>query len=164
MKRLFVVGFIALLSACASTTIYGPAGPSERSVGYSDIRIEDNRWRVTFTAAPDISRAQTERFALRRAAELTVENGYDWFRVIARRTEIDGGGDGPVNVGGSVGTTIGSGGYRASGVGLGLSISPSAERRTYVELEILAFEGEPPQGDPDAYDPRQLLANSGAAI
>jgi len=165
MTRLIALAAALFLTACAGTqTIYGPAGPSERSVGYSDLRIEQNRWRVMFVAGPDVSRARAERFALRRAAELTVENGYDWFRVVARRSEIDGGGDGPVDVGGSVGTSIGSGGYRASGVGIGVSISPSSERRTYIELEILAYAGETPAGEPDAYDPRELLVNPDAAI
>jgi hypothetical protein len=37
------------LAACATPTVYGPANPaSAHSVGYSEYRIENNRYRVTF--------------------------------------------------------------------------------------------------------------------
>lgn len=165
MIRLALAAACLTLTACAPTlTTYGPAGLNDRSVGYSDIRIEEARWRVSFVGGPDLSRNQTERFALRRAAELTVQNGYDWFEVVARNADVEGSNRSPVSVGGSVGTSVGSGGFRASGVGIGVSINPSAERRTEVTLEILARRGEMPEAAPDAYDARALLAISGPAI
>lgn len=149
-------------AACSpSQTVYGPAvGQPGRALGYDAMRIEQNRWRVTFTAGPDATTAQAERLALRRAAELTLENGYDWFQLVDRRVETAGSGSSPVRVGGSAGTTIGSGGYRASGVGLGIGISPGQERRTIVSIEIIARSGDA-SDTANAYDARSLIAAVG---
>lgn len=151
----------ATLAACAPTqTVYGPAaGPSGQAIGFDSLRVTDNRWRVNFTAGQDVSTAGAERLAMRRAAELTLENGYDWFEIVDRRVETSGGRS-PVRVGGSAGTSMGSGGYRASGVGLGVSLSPGQESRTLVSLEIIARLGPVPDA-PTAYDARQLIAATG---
>ncbi|TRO89460.1 hypothetical protein FKB34_14710 [Glycocaulis profundi] len=148
------------LAACAPTqTVYGPAAAGQRAVGYSDLRIEDARWRVSFNAGPDLTTAEAERLALRRAAELVTENGYDWFEVTDRRWGTEGGQSSPVRVGGSVGQTFGSGGFRASGVGLGVGFSPGQERRTGVTLEVFAFRGELPADRGDVYDARSILSS-----
>lgn len=151
----------AALMACAPTqTTYGPAtGPAGQAIGFDSLRITDNRWRVNFTAGQDISTSAAERLALRRAAELTLENGYDWFEIVDRRIDSSGGRN-PVRVGGSAGTTVGSRGYRASGVGLGISLSPGQEGRTIVSLEIIARPGAAPDA-PNAYDARALIAVTG---
>ncbi|MFW5660189.1 MAG: CC0125/CC1285 family lipoprotein [Oceanicaulis sp.] len=149
MTRLALIASTAALAlaACAPTpTTYGPAGSVSSGVGYDELRIEDDRWRVTFTGGPGASRNAVERLALRRAAELTLANGYDWFTVVERRYEQEGENRSPVRVGGSVGTSIGSGGYRGSGVGLGISLSPGQERRSIVTLEIIAGSGPQPDG------------------
>ena len=133
------------LAACAPTpTAYGPAAAIGSGVGYEDLRIEDDRWRVTFTGGPSASRADVERLALRRAAELSLSNGYEWFTVVDRRFDQEGAAS-PVRVGGSVGTGFGSGGFRTSGVGVGISLSPGRERRTSVTLEIIAGSGPKPE-------------------
>ncbi|TGY89765.1 hypothetical protein E5163_01080 [Marinicauda algicola] len=163
MIRLLSAAVLAAsLGACAPTqTTYGPAGPGDRAVGYDSIRIEDDRWRVSFTAGPDAGPAALERYALRRAAELTLEAGYDWFEIVGRDMTRSGYRDSPVGVGGSVGGTIGSGGYRSSGVGIGINLSPGQERRETLTLEIIAGSGE---DRPElAYDARQVLAGMGGA-
>lgn len=142
------------LTACAPTpTVYGPAAATRSGVGFDQLRIEDDRWRVTFTGGPGASRAEVERLALRRAAELSLQNGYDWFTVLDRRFEQDGASRSPVRVGGSVGAGVGSGGFRSSGVGVGVSLSPGQERRTIVTLEIIAGAGPQPE---QAYDAAYL--------
>lgn len=148
-----------LLAACAGTpTTYGPAGAGANAVGYDDLRIEDDRWRVTFIGGSDATAADAERLALRRAAELTLEAGYDWFEVAARRTEGERGRQSPVRVGGGVGQTFGSGGFRGTSTGLGISFSPGQESRAAVSLEIVARRGDRPDR-PDAYDARSILSN-----
>lgn len=156
IRLLSITALAASLAACASTqTVYGPAQDGARAVGYDSLRIEDDRWRVSFTGGPDASAATVERLALRRAAELTLEAGYDWFRVVDRDMARTGHRDSPVGVGGSVGTTFGSGGYRSSGVGIGINLSPGQERRETVTMEIIAGSGE---DRPElAYDARELL-------
>ena len=155
MKRLLLLPSAAIalgLAACAPTpTAYGPAAAASSGVGYDDLRIEEDRWRVTFTGGPSASRSDVERLALRRAAELTLANGYDWFTVVDRRYEQEGANRSPVRVGGSVG--VGSGGYRSSGVGVGISLSPGDERRAIVTLEIIAGAGPKPE---EAYEAAYL--------
>jgi hypothetical protein len=142
------------LAACAPTpTTYGPAAAMSSGVGYEDLRIEDDRWRVTFTGGPGASRAEVERLALRRAAELSLAEGFEWFTVVDRRFEQEGSNRSPVRVGGSVGAGVGSGGFRSSGVGVGISLSPGQERRAILTLEIIAGSGPQPEG---AYDAEYL--------
>ena len=132
------------LTACAtsSPTVYAPASASANGTGYEDIRIESDRWRVTFTGSGQASEAEVERLALRRAGELALTNGYDWFEVVDRRVRTEGRDRSPVRVGGSVGRTWGSGGFSGTGVGLGVSLSPGQQARTTVSLEIIAGAGE----------------------
>lgn len=157
IRLVCLTALAASLAACAPTqTSYGPAGEGERAIGYDSLRIEDDRWRVSFTAGPDARASEVERLALRRAAEITLENGYDWFRIVDRDSSRSGRRDSPVGVSGSVGTAIGSGGYRSSGVGIGINLSPGQERRTTLTLEIIAGHGaERPER---AYDARELLS------
>lgn len=146
------------LTACAaSQTVYGPAGPDDRAIGYSEYAIENDRWRVSFVAGPDLSRAETERLALRRAAELTLREGGDWFIVADERSFEEGRQGSPVRTGVSVGGAIGSGGYRSSGVGIGINLSPGDERRTEVALEIIIGSGDQP-ADVRVYDAAMILS------
>lgn len=155
--RLLLAAFAAAsLAACASpaTTVYAPASITASGTGYEDIRIENDRWRVSFTGAGSASDAQVERLALRRAAELTLQNGFEWFEVVDRRTGREGRDRSPVRVGGSVGRTWGSRGYSGTGLGLGISLSPGQQAQRTVSLEIIAGSGEP---RPDrAYDAAQV--------
>jgi len=79
-----------LLSACATATPYQPNIPGQAtSGGYSEQRIEPNRFRVTFAGNSLTSRETVEGFLLFRAAELTVQEGYDWFEIADRNVERD---------------------------------------------------------------------------
>lgn len=78
------------LAACATPTPYQPAAPrgsGATSGGYSEARIEPNRFRVNFAGNSLTSRETVEGYLLYRAAELTVQNGYDWFSVVERDTD-----------------------------------------------------------------------------
>ncbi|MBU6318462.1 MAG: hypothetical protein KGS00_02315 [Alphaproteobacteria bacterium] len=73
-----------LISGCA----YGPTPyqPGERQ-GYSDVRLEANRFRVSFRGNSLTDRETVELYLLVRAAELTVENGFDTFSIVERETD-----------------------------------------------------------------------------
>jgi hypothetical protein len=155
MKRLFLVtALVAALAACTTApTVYGPAAsPSE--MGWRATRIENDRYRVSFRANPDLKAPQVEDMALRRAAEITLQDGYQWFRVVNRNTEQVG----SYNRGGtSVGIGGSSGSYGSSvGVGIGIDLSPDS-RRYESTLEILLGRGAKPD-DPSAYDAQAVLA------
>lgn len=76
------------LSACATATPYGPAGVDSR-YGYSEQRVDADRYRVSFSGNSVTSRDQVEMALLLRAAEITRENGYDWFATVNRATDRD---------------------------------------------------------------------------
>ncbi len=88
MRRLTLAaafGALALLGACATATPYQAATGTER--GYSEIRIEDNRFQVQFAGNSLTDRRTVETYLLYRAAELTKLNGYDHFRIVRRDTD-----------------------------------------------------------------------------
>lgn len=93
MKRLLVTlaavaALGGLLSACATATPYQPNVPGNAAGGgFSDMRLEANRFRVTFSGNSLTSRETVESYLLYRSAELTVAQGYDWFALADRRTE-----------------------------------------------------------------------------
>jgi hypothetical protein len=77
------------LSACATSTPYAPAGFNGQRGGYAEQRLESNRYNVSFAGNSVTSREQVEMSLLLRAAELTTENGYDWFSTVNRATDRD---------------------------------------------------------------------------
>ena len=153
MKRIVsAAALAAALAACASTPAYGPAD-SASDYGYRSQVIEDGRYRVTYQAK---GLPAAEDGALRRAAELAVERGADWFTVVNRSA------DGGQRVGGGSSVGIGGGtGGRRGGVGLGVSLPLGGGRTApvVVALEVLTGTGAKPEG-PQTYDARSVLANS----
>ncbi|MGZ3402594.1 MAG: CC0125/CC1285 family lipoprotein [Phenylobacterium sp.] len=152
MKRLLLVVLSGLsLAACATPqpTIYQPASGSQ-GVGFSEMRIEPGRYRVTFHAGSGAPPAQAQDYALRRAADLAVADGYDWFRVCGRDLGWTGG-NGPrigLGVGGaSFGRGSAVGGSVGTGFNLGGGPAPVAT------LEVVMGKGARPPG-PDVYDAR----------
>ncbi|MCW3837861.1 hypothetical protein ACFQ1E_17595 [Sphingomonas canadensis] len=80
-------GAIAL-GSCATPTPYQPAtGSGSYRTGYSDEQIEANRFRVSFAGNSLTSRETVERYLLYRAAELTLQKGFDYFVLVTRDTE-----------------------------------------------------------------------------
>lgn len=76
------------LASCSYPTPYQPAtGSSQYSPGYSDQQIEGDRYRVSFAGNTLTSRETVERYLLYRAAQLTLEKGYDHFVLVTRDTE-----------------------------------------------------------------------------
>jgi hypothetical protein len=75
------------LSACETATPYQPLGTGSTSGGYSDHQIEANRFTVSFSGNSVTSRETVERYLLYRAAELTLNLGYDWFEAEDRHTD-----------------------------------------------------------------------------
>ncbi|WP_293904364.1 hypothetical protein [Phenylobacterium sp.] len=76
------------LVACATQTPYQPNVRGQPTAGgFSEVKLESNRFRVTFNGNSLTSRETVEGYLLYRAAELTVENGYDWFAIVNRDTD-----------------------------------------------------------------------------
>lgn len=76
------------LAACATPTPYQPnVRGQQTSGGYSETRIEPGRYRVNFSGNSLTSRETVEGYLLFRAAELTVQEGADWFSIEDRHTD-----------------------------------------------------------------------------
>ena len=87
---LFVAASLAL-AACETATPYQPLHPSNAVTGgFTDQRLDDTHFRVTFQGNAATSREQVENYLLYRAAELTVEQGFDWFEMVDRGTHVQG--------------------------------------------------------------------------
>lgn len=157
MIRTALIAAAALsLAACASLQPYGPA-MSANGQGYTEQRIEANRYRVTYQGVGDAR--PVSDMAFRRAAELTLEQGYDWFEVTQRF--IDGRPDSAGGVRPSVSVGYGSGrygGYRASGGGIGVGLNFSGPSPTATALEIVMGRGDRPDRA-NAYDAREVRAS-----
>lgn len=82
MKTLRFILPALLLSACASAPVYGPA-LSSTARGYSETQIEQDRYLVSFRSR-DRDVKEGRRYALLRAAELTLESGYDTFELVSQ--------------------------------------------------------------------------------
>ncbi len=85
-----VLALSAGLVACATPTPYQPNIRGQAtSGGYSEVRIESNRFRVNFAGNSLTSRETVEGYLLFRSAELTLQNGDDWFSIVDRQTNKD---------------------------------------------------------------------------
>lgn len=171
------------LTACATATPYQPNVPGQQvSGGFSEARLEQDRFRVTFAGNSLTSRDTVERYLLYRAAELTVAEGYDWFGLADRstdrktRTYVD-----PSPYGPGYGYGYGSwrpywryygpayGGWRRWDPWFGDPFwADQMDVRTVEKFEasaeIVLRKGPKPANDPKAFDAREVLANLGPTI
>ncbi len=165
MIRTLVIASAALsLAACASLAPYGPQ-QGRGGQGFSEQRIESDRYRVTYNGvgAP----GPVADLALLRAADLTIEQGYEWFEVTQRY--IDGRPDSAGGVRPSVSVGYGSGSgdygrygrYSSSGVGVGVGLNFSGPSPTSTVLEVRLGRGAKPQGAYDAREVRSSLSGRG---
>ena len=85
MKRIAIVVAATLalgLAGCETTpTPYQPLGAPGATVagGFTDQRLDETHFRVTFKGNDLTSRERVQTYLLYRAAELTAGQGFDWF-------------------------------------------------------------------------------------
>jgi hypothetical protein len=158
LRTLVFVAAAFALSACASTPpSYAPAA-SAAAAGYSETQIESNRYFVTYRAPSSADAALIQDYALLRAADLTLQNGREWFWVDRRSLDGQGQSRGP-----SIGIGVGGGSYGGRGgvggsVGLSVPLGNRGERARAATLEIRFGEGPKPD-EPNAYDARSISTN-----
>jgi hypothetical protein len=164
MLRPLLLAFGLTLAACASAPSYAPAA-SPGAAGYSEMRIESNRYSVTYRASGAAGAQLLEDYALLRAADLTLQNGRDWFWVDRRALDDSGArGGGP-----SIGVGIGAGrwgGNTGVNVGVGVNVPIGGQggaRARSATLDIRFGEGPQPS-DANAYDARSVAANLRARL
>jgi len=152
------------LAACATAT---PYGPSDGRYGYSEQRIESDRYRVSFSGNSSTSRETVETFLLYRAAELTVENGYDHFIMTEQETDAQSTYHARPIFYGSFGH--GHHGYHgfpyyAYGFSWAHQETTTEIRRYEALAYIVMREGEKPADDALAYDAREVMSNLGELV
>jgi hypothetical protein len=80
-----------MLAACETVTPYQPLQSSNAVYGgFTDQKLDDTHYRVTFQGNSATSREQVESYLLYRAAELTAQQGFDWFEMVDRGTHVQG--------------------------------------------------------------------------
>ncbi|MEM7329067.1 MAG: hypothetical protein AAF437_10025 [Pseudomonadota bacterium] len=87
LKLVPALAGLALLGACATATPYQAASNGQK--GYVNQQIESDRWNISFAGNSLTDRKTVETYLLYRAAELTDQEGFDYFRVIQRETDED---------------------------------------------------------------------------
>ena len=141
------------LAACATPTTFSPMATASGS-GYAETRIEADRWRVTFRGGSDAGRERVADLTLLRAAQLTLQQGYDWFRITERY------GDALPPRGPTLSLGAGSADYGwhgGSSFGVGVGGIPLGGGPLISEtLEVVMAKGPAPKGDPALYDAHSI--------
>lgn len=155
MLRTFALAAVLALAACASNPTY-TAATAAGGAGYSERQIESNRYFVTYRSGTSAETGLLEDYAFLRAADLTLEQGRDWFWVDRISYEdLNERSNGP-----TFGIGVGGGSWgRSSGGSVGVGMSFPLGGRSAVgnargaTLEIRLGDGAKPD-DPAAYDAR----------
>jgi len=136
----------AVASARAETTPYQPAARAH--YGYAETQTDVNRIRVSFAGNSDTSRETVELYLLYRAAETTLQRGYDYFVVADHSVEA-----------------------RSEYAAAGPPLPPIAPPRRYREIasytavsDIVMHHGPRPANADNAFDARIVYANLAARI
>lgn len=165
VARIPVVLAALLAAACATQTPYAPADGGR--LGYSEQQIERNRYTVSFAGNSLTDRQTVESYLLYRAAELTLNSGYDYFVVIQQDTEKST----------TYRSTIYDYPFRHHfylswygypydpfyGGTLATRETRPVERYRAV-AEIVMYRGEKPEEDPAAFDAREVVKHLGPTV
>lgn len=152
MKYVFLTVVTALtLTACATgPSAYGPSYGND--TGFKNTQIQNDRFRISYTGR---SEDEAQNFALLRAAEIALAEGYSHFKVLGGHVSSNGGGS-PISS--NVGVGIGNGGYRGgtrTNVNLGVGVYDVARAlegsKVTESIEVILKNG-PGTNDPSIYD------------
>ena len=78
-----------LLAGCQTETTFRPAmGRGFYADGYSERQLQPGRWIVSFSGNSVTSRDTVERYLFFRAAQLTLQQGFDNFVLVDRDTKL----------------------------------------------------------------------------
>jgi hypothetical protein len=159
-----ILGGLLGLAACAT-----PYQARSLTGGFSDTRLDANTFRVEFLGNAYTARERVETYLLRRAAEVTLENGYDYFVLLTAGTERN------------VAAVTMPGTYTATTTGSAYAIGSSAygsavTTGTYVpgatipvshygaSAIVKAFKGRKPSDLASAFNAREILHYAGIPV
>ena len=149
--QLTVVALLAgLLVACATAT---PYQSMQRGEGYSDQKLESNRYRIRFAGNRLTDKDTVQNYLLFRAAELTLDNGHDYFVTVNLETDSET----TQQQSFSLGAGFGHWYWHPFG---GVGVTTTTASTEYVaEAHIMTFKGEKPDSDLNAFDAREVVHN-----
>lgn len=81
-RKVVLAVLLALLAGCATTY-----QPNSLTGGFQEVRLNETSYHISFIGNGYTPADRTQRFILRRAAELALENGFRWLRVSPVQTE-----------------------------------------------------------------------------
>lgn len=151
-----------VLAGCASPTPYRPL---TGGYGYSEQKIESNRYRVFFSGNSETPLTTIQNYLLYRAAQVTLAQGKDYFVIVDRVVQPEYSGDYGPEVGGFFGHGFGWGGSGfgfGTGVGFGTGGPILTDYSAYAD--IVLYSGPKPANNPRAYDAREVLSNLAPTI
>ncbi|MCB9072992.1 MAG: hypothetical protein H6623_05180 [Bdellovibrionaceae bacterium] len=158
----FVYITIALvfgLSGCVTATPY-KAATSDSGAGYRDKKIDEDKYRVVFRGNEETSRETVEIYLLYRAAEVTLENGDNYFLVIEQKTDTHTSyySTSPVFYG-----AYGRGSYRYPYYAYGYSWVNAPGMQTLDRYEAIAYitlyKEKPPGNNAELFNAKEVLKN-----
>jgi hypothetical protein len=162
MRMLLVAALAGLATACATATPYQPKAAG--GYGYAEQAIESNRVRITFSGNSLTDRETVETYLLYRAAQSTLQRGFDYFVIANRDTEEHSRLEG---MGAPRSHFYFDYWYFAPRHGWGAWYDPFwDEPMSYREItryeavaEIAMFKGEKPAGNANAFNARDVESN-----
>ncbi len=147
-RNLVAILLALAAGACATATPYQPLRDGE---GFIDQRIESNRYRIRFVGNASTPRETVENYLLYRAAELSLQAGYDYFILADQKTHAQT----------SYYQTFGfSGGFGRYYWGPRLDFGTVTPETAYEGVaNVVMFKGQKRDSDVKAFDARQVKAN-----
>jgi hypothetical protein len=159
---------VLLVAACQTPTPYQPA-VTPNGDGYTTQQIESNRFRVSFKGNSLTTRQTVDTYMLYRAAEVTLQNGGDYFVIVNKdvdkNTAYENYGDDLAwGWGGGWGWRRGFGGPGFGG-GFGGGIDYTRPIPAYDAIaDIVTYKGPKPAKDAYAYDAHEVMNAIGPTV
>ena len=147
MRKLLIINFVLILGLCGCATTYQKDGFTG---GYSDMKLGKDLFQISFRGNGYTGSGRVQNFFLRRCAELTIEQGYEYFAFVNQEAEAS-----QTNLGTTYNGNVSqnyAGGYTYSGTANTTTVNK--HKRTGV---IKLFkEGSQPSV---AYDAKEVIKN-----
>ena len=143
---------LSILSGCATTYQKTSFWSDE---GYSDMQLQKNVFEVVFKSNEWTDQETTRRYALRRCAELTLENNFDYFKIMEGENYLEKSSYTTPQKAQSTTVYMGGVAHTTTSYSGGKTYSSDEPRSRIV---IKCFNGATPESDLNAYDARELMA------
>jgi hypothetical protein len=86
MRILILAALAGLAAGCATQPTYQARSEDSR-YGYAELQVQPNRVRISYNGDTLTPRDTVETYLLYRAAEATLERGFDYFVIVAHDTD-----------------------------------------------------------------------------